>query len=99
MCTALKINFWPLARGNHKGLLVERYHSYLNKTQIISGQDRGTHLSIVQNSKTSQYAWNSVPIDNTDVPRILAAVGHELQFPFDIELSCIPNLSNAKGTT
>ena len=24
MCTALNIHFWPLARGNHKGLLVER---------------------------------------------------------------------------
>ena len=74
-CTALKIHLWPLARGNHKGLTVERYHGFLNKTQTITRQDRGTHLSILQNAKTSQYAWNSAQIDNTDMTRILAAVG------------------------
>ena len=32
MCVALDIVFWPLSRGNHKGLSVERYHRFLNKT-------------------------------------------------------------------
>ena len=31
MCTALDIELWPLARGNHKGLLVEKYHRFLNQ--------------------------------------------------------------------
>ena len=43
MCKLLKLTFWPLSRGNHKGNSVERYHRFLNKTQTISGQDRGTH--------------------------------------------------------
>ena len=74
ICTALKIHLWPFARGNHKGLSVEKYHTFLNKTQTIVRQDRGTNLSILQNAKTSQYAWNSAPIENTDVSRSLTAV-------------------------
>ena len=38
MCKLLKLIFWPLSRGNHKGNSVERYHRFLNKTQTISGQ-------------------------------------------------------------
>ena len=87
-----------MARGNHKGFLVEVYYSYLNKTQTIEGQYRGTHLSILHNSKKSQYSWNSSPIENTDVPRSLEYFGREFQFPLYIELSGIPNLSDAKGT-
>ena len=26
MCSALKLTLWPLARGNHKGNSVEKYH-------------------------------------------------------------------------
>ena len=86
MCKLLKLTFWPLSRGNHKGNSVERYHRFLNKTQTISGQDRGTHEVFHQNIKTSQYAWNSAPIDDTDIPRCVAAVGREFRFPLDIEL-------------
>ena len=48
-CKILKIKFWPLARSNHKGLSVERYHRFLNKTQAIVGQDRGTQKVFEQN--------------------------------------------------
>ena len=58
MCAKLKIMFWPLARGNHKGLSVERYHRFLNKSQTIAGQARGTHLTIMQNTKLSQFSKN-----------------------------------------
>ena len=51
MCTALKINFWYLSRGNHRSNSVERYHRFLNKTQAIAGTDRGTHSVILQNAK------------------------------------------------
>ena len=93
MCSILKIQFWPLARGNHKGNSVERYHRFLNKTQAIIGQDRGTHSSFRQNMKTSQYAWNSAPIDDTDIPRCLPAVGRIFKFPMDVELESIPTLN------
>ena len=75
MCKRLNINLWPLSRGNHKGMSVERYHGFLNKTQIINGGDRGSHHTFIENSKTSQYAWNNAPIGNTDIPRYVAAVG------------------------
>ena len=86
MCEILKITLWPLSWGNHKGNSVERYHRFLNKTQTIIGQDRGTHHTFVQNVKTSQYAWNSAPIDNTDIPCCLAAVGRHFMFPMDVDL-------------
>ena len=93
MCDVLKITFWPLSRGNHKGNSVERYHRFLNKTQTIVGQDRGTHHTFLQNMKTSQYAWNSAPIDDTDIPRSLAAVGRHFAFPMDIDLHQLPSLN------
>ena len=47
-CKALKIHHWPLSQGNHKGLSVDKYHQFINKTQTIVGQYRGTHLSIFE---------------------------------------------------
>ena len=48
MCNKLKIIFWLLARGNHKGNSVERYHRFLNKTQTMCGTDRGTHDTLIK---------------------------------------------------
>ena len=56
ICKLLKLIFWLLSRGDHKGNSVERHYIFLNKTQTISGQDRGTHEMFHQNIKTSQYA-------------------------------------------
>jgi hypothetical protein len=98
MCSILKITCWPLARGNHKGLSVERYHRFLNKTQAIAGNDRGTHETFVQNSKTSQYAWNSAPIDGTDITRSMVAVGRDFRFPLDVELSAPPTRNDSSNS-
>ena len=95
MCKRLNINVWPLSRGNHKGRSVERYHRFLNKTQTINGEDRGSHHTFIENSKTSQYAWNSAPIDDTDIPRCVAAVGRHFQFPMDVQLNKTPELNDA----
>ena len=65
----------------------------LKKTQAIAGQDRGSHDLFILNAKTSQYACNSAPIDDTDVMRSVAAVGREFIFPLDIELFSTPNLN------
>jgi len=94
MCKALNIIFWPLARGNHRGMGVERYHRFLNKTQTIVGQDRGTHEIFLQNAKMLQQAWSSAPIDNTDISRSMAAVGRDFKFPMDIELSAMPTIKD-----
>ena len=98
MCESLKLTFWTLSKNNHQGLSVERYHRFLNKTQTITGNDRGTHITYLQNAKTSQYAWNSAPIDGTDIPRSLAAVGREFKFPLDVELCPSPPLNDQNNS-
>ena len=87
MCEALAITYWCLSRGNHRGKLVERYHCFLNKTQAIAGNDRGTHKVYIQNGKTSQYTWNSAPFDNTDIIRSMISVRGTFRFPLDVSLT------------
>ena len=98
MCDVLKIQLWPLSRGNHKALSIERYHRFLNKTHTIASQERNTHEVFLQNYKLSQYAWNGAPIDGTDVVRSVAAIGRPFQFPIDTDLTAAPNLNNENHT-
>ena len=56
MCNALGLKLWEFSRCNHKGLSIERYHKFLNKTQTIVGQDKGSHHSVIENCKTPRYA-------------------------------------------
>ena len=39
------------------------------------------------------YAWNSAPINGTDILRSTVAVGREFRFPIDIDLSAFPQLT------
>ena len=91
------MTFWNLALGNHKGNSVEKYHWFLNKTQDIVGKDHGSHGVFIQNAKTSQCAWESPPIDNTDVMRRVASIGGELIFTLDTELLPRLNLNPDKN--
>ena len=75
ICKYLQITLWTLAHGNHKVNIVEKYHRLFNKTQDISGKDRGSHDIFIKIIKTSHYAWNSAPIDDTNVMRKIAAFG------------------------
>ena len=43
MCKALHINYEILAKRNHKGLLVKKFHRFLNKAITIAAEDRGTN--------------------------------------------------------
>ena len=52
LCKMLKLTFWPLSRGNHKGNSVERYHCFPNKIHTISGLDRRAYAFPHQNIKT-----------------------------------------------
>ena len=94
MCKSLSIHYWCLSRGNHRGNSVKHYHRFLNQTEAIAGNDRGTHLVIIQNAKISQYAWNSAPIDGTDIPRSTAAIGRGFLFPLDVDLVPTPTLND-----
>ena len=44
----------------------------------------------------SHYAWNSTPIDDTDIIRGVAAAGRKFRFPLDIELLDQPSLNDKK---
>ena len=58
----------------------------MNKTQKITGIDRGTHAGFIQNVTTSQYACNSAPIDDIYISLILAAIEREFRFPLDVDI-------------
>ena len=94
MCKILHITLWPLSRGNHHGLSVERYHRFLNKTQTIQGAEIGTHENFKRTVLLSAYSWNSAPIDGTDIIRSIPAVGRIFRFPFDSSISPLPPLNN-----
>jgi hypothetical protein len=93
MCDILQITLWTLSRGNHKGCSAERFHRFMNKTQAIAGQSVGTHAVFSRNAKLSAYAWNSAPIDGTDIIRSFVAVGHEFKFPLDTQFCNAPALN------
>ena len=73
---------------------VEKYHRFINKTQAIVGQDKGTHDAFLQNTKTSKYTWNSNPSDGTDIIRSVADVVRKLRFLLDIKLLETPTTLN-----
>ena len=53
ICNFLLITFWPLARGNNKINIIEKYHQLLNKKLSITGQYRGSHDVFILSAKTS----------------------------------------------
>ena len=59
---------------------------------------RGVSL-MLQNAKTSQYAWNISPVENKDVSQSLTAVIIEFSFPLDIELSTTTELNDESKST
>ena len=99
MCKTLGFTFWPLSRGDYKALSIERYYRFLNETQTIVGQNCWTYQIFLENCKTSQYAWNSTPIDTTDIPCCIAAVGHHFKFLMDIGISLSPTFNNSPQST
>ena len=93
MCEHLKLTYWCISQGNHKVNSDEKYYRLLKKTQTITGTDRGSHDNFIQDYKTSQYVWKRTPIDDTDIPRSLAAIGREFRFNIDVEISATPTIN------
>ena len=52
------------------------------------------HDLFLRNAKTSRYAWNSAPINDTDIIRSVAAVIQELRSPLDVKILQIPTTLN-----
>ena len=92
MCKALRINYKIIAKHNHKGLLVEKFHRFLNKAITIAAKNRETNDIFVATGVAAGYAWNSSPIDGTDILRSVSAIGRELRFPLDVDISTLPEL-------
>ena len=92
MCKMLRINYDILAKKNHKGLLVEKFHIFLIKTVTIAAEDRGTNDIFVAVGVAAGYTWTSSPIEGTDIFRSVPALGRELRFPLDVDNSTLPPL-------
>ena len=90
MCRLLNIKCHVVAKRNHKAVGVERYHRFLNHSQRICSEERGTPASFVECGLTTAYAWNASPIDGTDIVRSVPAIGRVLRFPLDIHESELP---------
>ena len=86
ICKVFKIHYWCLSRVNHKGNSMERYIRFLNKTKEITGNDRGTHSIFARNTKVLQNDRNIATINETDISRIMAAVGRDFRFPLNVDL-------------
>jgi hypothetical protein len=93
VCKLLNIEHHVAARGNHKAVGVEKFHRFLNKAVAIAANDRGTVVVFVELAHTATYAWNSSPIDGTDIICSIPVVGWPFRFPFDISLSQMPTLT------
>ena len=72
----------------------------LNKSVSIAVEERGNNDIFFPASILTAYAWNSVPIDSTDVIRSIHAIGRALHFPLDINFNAVPKLiqNNAHTT-
>ena len=88
MCKALNINCDILAKRNHKGLLVDKFQRFLNKAITNAAEDSGTNDVFLAASVLARCAWNSSPIDGTDILRSVPAIGRDL----DIDSSALPSL-------
>jgi len=84
LCEALLIPCKAVLRENHKANTCERFHRLLNKVQRINTSDTGTQFRWKQAVAFASYAWNAAPIEGTDLPRCVVAVGKDFPFPIGV---------------
>ena len=85
VCNQLQIRVHAVSKGNHRAILCERFHRYLNKVQKIHrttvGNPDDWHTAML----LALYAWNAAPVDGTNITRSVAAIGREFPFPIEIQ--------------
>ena len=86
---ALKIRVHVAAARNHKTVGVEHFHKFLNHACKVFGKECETSECLVECGMLSAYAWNSSPIDSTEIVRNMPAIGRELKFPMDVHIAKI----------
>ena len=94
---ALNLNYDILAKCIHKDLTVENFHRFLKKSVTIAVEERGINDIFVPTCIVAVYAWNSAPIDSTNILRSIPAIGQELYFSIDIILNGLPKLTQNNG--
>ena len=80
----LLIPVHEFARVNHKEIINEGFHRYLNKVQKINLEDKSILHQWLQGVLFSLYAWNAVPVDGTDIAQSVVAIDREFPFPIDL---------------
>jgi hypothetical protein len=68
---------------SHHAQCCELFHIFLNKVVLIMTQDHGEIAEWHTAYASAQYAWNTIPVDMTDIQRSIAAIGWEFKFPLD----------------
>src|SRR5210317_831761 len=101
LCNILKLDHHTVSPESHDGILNERFHRYLNKTQKIGAADMRTFEEWAMNAMFATYAWNASPVDGTDIQRAFAAVSKHFNFPMDATAQSItePPLKKRKRNT
>ena len=56
-----------VARGNHKAVINEGFHRYLNKVHKIHLPEKSSVHQWLQGVFFIMYSWNSVPVDGTGI--------------------------------
>lgn len=97
MCEALHSNHGIFAKRNHKSITAEHSQRFLYKSVAIAAEERGTNDSFVPASVPSGYAWNSAPIDGTDILCSIPAICRGLQFLLYVNLNTFPKLMQNNG--
>ena len=83
----LRIPVHAVARGNHKSIINEGFHRYLNKVHTINSADKGSLHQWLQFVLFALYAWNAGPVDGTDISRSVVAIRREFSFTMDLSPS------------
>ena len=94
MCRLLAIEYYPVTKENHKAILNERFHRYLNKVQRLHALDCRSFSDWLMGLGFALYAWNSAPIDGTDIIRSFAALGRTFPFPLDLQSEPVARPAN-----
>ena len=89
------MNFNPdvLAKFNYKDLTGKNFHRFLNKSVTITAEERGTDDIFPPVGIEVGYAWNSTPIDGTNIIRIILAIDRGFHFSLDASLNTLPKLT------
>ena len=93
ICDYSTINYKVVSKRNHKGISVEIFRYFLNTFVTIAFKNRATVSILAEVGNTVAYAWNSAPIDSTDIICSIPEIGQELRFLLEVNLTPLPTLS------